>query len=364
MSNRPPELITCIYCKQVRPPSREHILARSIGGDATRWIDCSPCNRRFSGIDQAFAERSLVAISRVAQTPPDAFEAELGGEHFHHDVVRDLVADVRLVNGLRATPFPQLHCRPGTNQWMVVADDLAGLDRLVAFLDKRIALGILRNLHVKVGPEDKCSTARIVVHREDDGYIRVAKRGHERGIFNAFEKVWPQLRADMTGAKRSIVESVPNPSIAVNVPVRLDDMFRAVAKTAFNVLAADVGVEMALRAEFDPIRDYIRGLDVRRPQEPAEDEIAADTRFVRMVPFGVPPLIPTEMHAVTISYQPPKLMAYVTLYKVHSFVVELGTIELPNGALASREFSTVRKGNAVLDLVTLYERLSADNTRA
>jgi hypothetical protein len=358
VSNKPPDTITCIYCKQVRPPSREHILARNMGGDATRWIDCTPCNGGFSAIDQALAERSLVAVSRVAYTPADAFDTELGGQHFHRDVAHDLVADVKLVNGLRPVAMPQLHFRPGTNQVMVVADDQSGLERLIAFVDKQITKRTLRRLHVKVGPEDKCSTARIVVHREDDGYIRVAKRGHEAGIFDALEKVWPQLRAEMTGGKKPVAESIPNPSIDMEVPVRLDDMFRAVAKTAFNVLAADVGAELALRVEFDPIRNYIRGLDIRHTAELAEGEIAADTRFVRMVRFGEPPLTPTEMHAVTISYQPPKLMAYVTLYKVHSFVVELGTIDLPTGVLASREFSTVRKGNAALDLVTLYGRLS------
>ena len=63
--------------------------------------------------------------------------------------------------------------------------------------------------------------------------------------------------------------------------------------------------------------------------------------------------------ALVAGYQHPKLMAYVTLYKVHSFVVELATIELSENVLASREFSTIRKGNAELDLRTLYERLSS-----
>jgi hypothetical protein len=358
MSNPAPALIKCIYCKEDRPPSREHILARNMGGDATRGIDCKPCNTGFSPIDQALAERSLVAISRVACTPADAFDAALGGEHFHQDRARNLITEVKLINRLRPVPFPQLHFRVGTNDVFVVADDRGGLERLIAFVDERLGDGSLRELHVKVGPAEKCTTARIVVHRENDGFIRVARRGEEVAVFDALEKAWGELRAKMTGGEAPIAESVPNPTIEMTLSIRLDDIFRAVSKTAFNVLAADVGVAMALRVEFDPIREYIRGRCIQHPEKLAEGEIAVDPRFVRMVPFGGPPLIPTEMHAVTISYQHPKLMAYVTLYKVHSFVVELATIELSEDVLASREFSTVRKGNAALDLTTIYERLT------
>ncbi len=51
-------------------------------------------------------------------------------------------------------------------------------------------------------------------------------------------------------------------------------------------------------------------------------------------------------------------MAFVTLYRRQSFVVELGTIDFPESLLTSHEFSTVRQGNAALDLTELYERLS------
>jgi hypothetical protein len=358
MSNPAPALITCIYCKEERPPSREHILARNMGGDATRWIVCERCNKGLSAIDQALAQRSLVAISRVADTPAGAFDVALGGEHFHHDEARDLVTEVSLTNGLRPAPFPQLHFRIGTNNVMVVADDEAGLERLVAFVDKRLADGSLRELHVKVGPAEKCTTARIVVHRENDGFIRVAQRGHEVAVFDALEKAWGELRAKMTGGEAPVAESVPNPTVELTMHIRLDDVFRAVAKTAFNVLATDVGVAMARRPEFDPIREYICGRSIEHPEILEEGQVAVDPRFVRMVPFGETPLIPTDKHAVTISYQHPKLMAFVTLYKVHSFVVELATVELPDRVLASREFSTIRRGNAQLDLKTLYERLS------
>jgi hypothetical protein len=239
-----------------------------------------------------------------------------------------------------------------------VAADTVDLAALVAFLDMHVHAGSLRDLHVKIGPHDKCTTARVVMHRSRDGFIRVGAEGDEQRVFAIFERAWPKLRADMTGGVAPAQESIEKPTINVNVTVRQDDVFRAVAKTAFNVLAADVGVAMALRPEFDPLRAYILGTDIRHPTDLAEGEIAIDGRFVRQVPHGEQPLVPTDVHAVTISYQRPKLLAFVTLYKGHSFVVELATIDLADNFISSHEFSTVRQGNTVLDLVALYDRLS------
>lgn len=330
-----------------------------MGGDATAWIDCLACNRdKLSALDQAIAERSLVAFSRAAFTPSEAFDAQIAGEHFHHDVARNLFTEVKVGNLLRASPFPQIHFDIDTGVVSVVAEDKQALEGLVVFLDDRIRKGTLERVHVKVGPAEKCTTARIVMHRSRDGFMRVRKVGDEVRVYAMLNGAWPKLRADMTGGKAPAEESIKNPSIEMSVAIRIDDTFRAVAKTAFNVLAMDVGVDMALRPEFDPIRAYIIGSDIRHPAKLAEGEIAVDDRFVRQVPWGQPPLVPTDQHAVTISYQAPKLMAYVTLYREHSFIVELATITLPEAVLASREFSTVRKGNAALDIAELYERLS------
>jgi hypothetical protein len=95
-----------------------------MGGDAMRRIDCEPCNNGLSGIDQALAERSLVAISRVAYTPADAFDVALGGEHFHHDQARNLFIEVGLINGLRPVPFREMRREKGCAANVVPLDPL------------------------------------------------------------------------------------------------------------------------------------------------------------------------------------------------------------------------------------------------
>ena len=80
MNAPPSETIACIYCRQVREPTREHVLPRSLGGDLVRPILCKDCNsRRLSPLDQALAERSFVSLSRVGrvgisnrESPPEA----------------------------------------------------------------------------------------------------------------------------------------------------------------------------------------------------------------------------------------------------------------------------------------------------
>jgi hypothetical protein len=51
------------------------------------------------------------------------------------------------------------------------------------------------------------------------------------------------------------------------------------------------------------------------------------------------------------------MLGYVTLYKIHSFVVFLGAIALPDAVLVTHEFSTVRSGNRALGMEEIYKRL-------
>jgi HNH endonuclease len=352
------QLITCIYCKQMRPPSREHVLARSLGGDATRLITCKPCNTIvLSMLDQAIAERSLVALSRLGETPADAFDVHLGGEHFHYDAARDIYAEVNMVNDMRAVLFPQLHYKFEVKQFGAFANNHDDIKSLVAFVDKRIANGTLRSIHVKQGPADRCTTARIVMHRSKDGFIRVREAGDEQRLYEALGNAWPTLRAQMLDGQFT-AESDPTPTIEVHMSLRLDDTFRAVAKTAFNVLAMELGAPFALTHEFDELREYVLGNNLHHPTHLEPGQVAVDGRFVSMVPFDEPPLVPTEEHAVTLSYQGGQMLAYVTLYKRHSFVVALGTIALPEVVLTTHEFSAVRHGNRALDVAEVYERLT------
>jgi hypothetical protein len=357
------EIIRCIYCKQDRPASREHVLARSLGGDFTKPMICVPCNGgRLSPIDQALAERSLVALSRVAYTPASAFTAKLGFDGFLVDAGSGLTLEVAMVNEMQTVVLPQVHVRRDAEKWHIapVAADADASGRLRTFIEARISAGTLRDIHVKVGPSGAGSTPRLVMHRKDDAFVRVQTKEDAELLFKGLEETWVQnsaayAEAVAAGEGRSRIDK---PFVELHMEIRIDDTYRAVVKTAFNVLAARVGTEFALSPEFDPIRAYILGDDIRHSTSLKEGEIAVDGRFVQMLEADTEALVPTEEHAVTIFYSPPALLAWVTLYKTHNFVVRLGEVPLPEPVLTTHEFSTVRRGNAALDIAELFTRLS------
>ena len=356
-------IVRCIYCKQDRPASREHVLARSLGGDLTKPMICVPCNGgRLSSIDQALAERSLVALSRIAYTPASAFAAKLGFDGFLVDERSGLTLEVVMINEMQTLVLPQVHVTRDTEKWHIspVAPDSNASARLGAFIESRITAGTLRAIHVKVGPAGAGSTPRLVMHRKDDAFVRVQTNEDAELLFKGLEETWMQNSAAYTAALADGKgrARIDKPFVELQMEIQLDDTYRAVAKTAFNVLAARVGTDFALSPEFDPIRAYVLGDDIRHPATLNEGEIAVDKRFVQMLDADTEALVPTDEHAVTVFYTPPALLAWVTLYKTHNFVVRLGGVPLPEAVLTTHEFSTVRRGNGALGIGELFARLS------
>jgi len=319
-----------------------------------------------SPLDQALARRSIVAMSRAAYTPPSAFEVELEGNHFHYDQTRDLHTGVTLTNGLTPRVFPQLHFRYGVDEMAVTGEGRESIEELVAFIDNLISSATLRSLYVKVGPAERCTTARLVLHRTDDGYLRVRTRGDERQIFNALESKWTVMRERiLTDNAAAVQETIEAPTVHLGLSITLDDTFRAVTKTAFNVLATDVGVEFALLPEFNPVREYVLGADIQDPEDRAIDEIAVDERFVVQVGVGESPALQsaTDEHLVTLFYHGGHVRACVTLYGLHSFFVDLGAINLTDFPIVAHRFTVTRAGNHVLSLDEMYERTLLQRSR-
>ncbi len=359
------EAITCIYCREVREPSREHVLPRSLGGDLVKPILCVDCNsRRLSPLDQALAERSLVALSRVGFTPGGAFDAKLGGDHFVKDDATGIVMDVAVTNEMRAVVMPQVHIVPAgekTNICILTADS-AALERLDVYVVKQIETARLAKMHVKNGPTEAGPHARLVMHRDNDGYIRAQTPEDAQGLTAVLQGHWRQAYAQhaaRVGSGEDVPEagSVANPSVRVTMSYRPDDVNRAVAKIAFNVLAVRVGTQFALSPEFDELRRYVLGDDIRHPECAGPNEVLVDARFVSQLPPETAPIVPTDEHAVTLSYAPPALYGWVTLYRTHNFIVKLGDIALPDNLFAVHEFSTVRRGNEALTASEVFRRI-------
>lgn len=350
----------CVYCREVRAPSKEHVLQKSLGGDLTTTsqhtaspVVCKQCNQGFSGIDQSLAERSLPAFTRAAFTP-EQLAVQLGGEHFHYDCDLDMWLEVKILNGMRAHLQPQLHYRDGGLSFL--ASDAAEKEAFTNLLSSRRSAGRLSSMYIKTTPRDKCTTPRIVQHRSDDLFVRAADEAEGRQLLGLIDAEWLKLEEQLrVGAyAASIIE---RPRVNVTIPIRFDDNYRAVAKTAFNFLATQKGAAFALRTEFDGIRDYIRGISIVHEGGAEPGRVAIDTRYVRAAAFGAPPIVPTDAHAVALFYDKPTLWGLVTLYKQWSFVVMLGEIDLDESILEAHEFTIDRSGNAALHFSELFARL-------
>lgn len=356
-----PDQITCIYCKQVRAPSREHLLPRALGGNLVVPFVCPACNTGFSRIDQALAEQSMVALDRIGFTSGGTpVDGVLGGNAFWQDKGSGLWNDLRIRGGLIPELLPQIHLVEGG----LAANTSSPEDRerLLKFITKRVAAGTLVELHVRVGPEEHCTVPRIVMHRERDAFVRARSAEEGRAFLARLAGKWLQIEPLLRGAGGASGYSGP-PSVKLHLSMTPDDSNRAVAKIAFSYLAHVHGAEFALRAEFDSIRAYINGDVVHEPARSA-DEVLVDHRFVRALEYGQP-MLPTKTHAIMLVPGDGRLFATVTLYAKSGFTVLLGDLPMDgsfnqplDAAWDAYEFSTDRTWHAKIDIQGMLQRMS------
>lgn len=352
--------ITCIYCRETRAPSKEHALQRSLGGNLTISDVCTECNNKFSVIDQSLAEESQVALIRVGLAKPSGMPTRLGGDHFRLNEA-GFWEDVKIINGLQAVILPQIHLvETGPNgeaQLAIVASEDQELQQLFIQLDRRVADGTILSTHIKIGPNEHCTTTRLVGHRRDGVYVRAATQEKGDLFLRTIASKWAGLRAQVSNSPQPQVRTIAHPQVHTTQRICFDESYRAIAKTTFNVLAAKRGAQFVLRSEFDPIREYIRGINLIHQDPLPPGEIAVDTRFVRPLPMNAPPFVPTASHAIAIAYAAPTLAGLVTLYEKYSFIVRLADIRLTEHIFEAHEFSIDRTTNKSLDILELAQRL-------
>jgi hypothetical protein len=352
-----PTLTECIYCCRPGPVSREHVLQASLGGNLTAPFVCDACNTGFSTIDQALAEQSLVSHARALHTPRER-PVRLGGTHFMHDVEHDVWQEVQIKNQFSTYVPPQFHFRL-PNVWFFGSSR----DAKVSFVDllaKRIRSGTARSIRLQIGPDPYCTTIRIVQHRRKDLFVRAPTKEDGARFLDLLAEKWsefePVLRLEPKDRR------IDSPTILVHLSIGIDDCYRAIAKTAFNFLALRKGVEFVLRPEFDPVRNYIRGLDIRWPSAVKPGQVAFDPRFVRPLAPRDPLLIPTAEHLLMLGYAHPNVFACVTLYADYSYLVTLGQLELPSimdFLPDAHEFSIDKTSNHAIGFFEMADRIHA-----
>jgi hypothetical protein len=358
-------IIRCIYCTETKQSSREHVLQRALGGNLVERFVCDDCNNAFSTIDQALAERSIVALSRVAQTPSTAFKVVLGGLSTYYDSEQGIFLELQVRNELTPAVLAQVHLRktgeiPGGAGAVNVEIKVAGLkedlNEFVKFVDDLMQNNKLRSLHVFIGiPSGNTTSAALVMRREGEGYVRLPAREDAEWFYKTWEQNWETILEQIARTPAPAIPH-PNPEIGVSFVYKVNDVYRAIAKTAFNTLASKIGARIFDKA-FDPMRRYILG-ELQLPTARSSDEIAVDSRFVQEIPQEERQLDFTDEHAVVFGYSDPNLIAFVALYGDHLFLVRFPPVAgLPLDELSGHSFTISRSGNEALDFESIAARL-------
>jgi hypothetical protein len=337
----------CIYCKK-EGSSREHVAPSSLGGNCTLNCVCVKCNGDLSEVDQALAEHSPVALSKIELTPASAFPTQLGG-YASMEAQGGRQVGVRIGNQVATEVRPQLFA--AGNQVQVVASDRNGLNQLIQFVDKQIARGRLARTRVFVAEDVK--EPRFLMHRSEDAVVSCSSAERGREFLANLEKQWAEIKSKIqTTDERQITHDKPN--IQISMTMWPNEEFRAIAKIAFETLALLRGSAYALRPALDPVREYIRG-DVQLPVV-GPGEVAVDSRFVQRLGPEFR-LKFTERHGVLLLCSPPNLVAFVLLYGTHPYLVRLGTLDGGPQWFRAYEFSYTRDGHGELDEVAFAKRI-------
>jgi len=306
-----------------------------------------PCNGKLSIVDQALAENSPVAFSKIQHTPITAFQTQLGG-HASFQETSGLDVGVRIGNRAQTEVRPQLFLREG--QIRAIASGRDGLDQLIVFIDKQINKKKLQATRI-VSAE--ASEPHFLMHRSDDAYVSCSDPDAAYRFLVLLEAQWPMIKSNLQGTAEVRVEQV-KPDINLKLKFRLNEEFRAVAKIAFEATALLLGAQYVLQPEVDPIRDYIKG-DVRLP-DPRPGEIAVDARFVRRLGPEFQMNF-TEQHGVLLYCSPPEVVAFVLLYGENAYMVRLATLAHEIQWLRCYEFSYRRDGHGEIEEGEFASRL-------
>lgn len=317
------EQVTCIYCKELKPPSREHLVARSIGGNLIGRRLCTACNTGTSDIDQHLADNVIVSMLRVANTPLGAFDVKLGGEQFTADAEgRRFPIAVR--NEYRPEVYPMLRFTPtpaGARVGIQLSDP-ADARRLVKFLERHRGQSFER-LHGKTVDWLEPGEAALVMHRSDDGYLAFADEP-------VGQRARALLREKVAELVQALGRDLPDdggrldrPHVQIAGELRLNDLYRAVTKLAFNLLAHRTPDEVALNDDFDEVRNYVLGKDIRDVMK-EDGTIEPDPRFVTWLTEASPFVFEDMQHTVVLTEREGSSVALVSLYRHLVFLVDLG----------------------------------------
>jgi hypothetical protein len=226
---------------------------------------CGDCNNGFSKIDKALAEQSMISMIRVVEQTTDADSIELAGTHFWTPPGGEETLEVQVGFRMKAKPKPQLMFSLDGDGKFQIRSCMESAEEYKIFLQvlkSWITSGKIDHLSTLTAPEDqpRYTLPRIVLHKGKDLFFRAPTaypdpEGFLKNIVDFLRSHIDVLSSQLEASLKSApVQSHPTPQIHVTAKISLNNTFRAIAKIAFNVLAAKESADFVLRSEFDPIR--------------------------------------------------------------------------------------------------------------
>jgi hypothetical protein len=331
------EQITCIYCRKTTeaPAKGEHIILRGLKGTKTITQVCSRCNGDLSKIDLKFLQDSVIALVRLSI--PGA-RGRLKSTQFFFSSSLDAWMDAVVKTGAICIK-PQVAVYE--DRLVGRSEDEMGQHAIERFLEA-FAAGQLRtaiSLDIREN-EESYSTTRVVIDvnkKGDQYFLRARTQELADLLLTRLDAEAADLLADSRrGGLETTSCKLPADSTLRITPC-IDIINRCAAKMAFNFACHQLGPELLLREEFNPVREYIIGTGVRKSRRVAgpdgEDGLTWDGRFVDFRPsptMKVPGLPPNQRdgHFIALGIDPtpngPSLAARVSVYRSVQFAVNLG----------------------------------------
>jgi hypothetical protein len=315
--------VICIYCLLPKKGSAEHLVQRGIGGNMTGRRICQGCNTGMSDIDQHLADNTIVSMLRVANTPKGSFPVKLGGELFTTDSAgRKVPVTLRNEYQPELQPMMRFTFKGGGQVAVgIQLSDPSDAERLAKFLEKH-RKGAYDVLFCKVVDWLEPEEAAVVMHREKDGYLAASD-----GAVGARARTLLNEKAEELIAilRKPLPEegTLDKPWVEVSSELRLNHLYRAVTKLAFNLFAHRTPEDLALSSDFHAARDYVAGRDVRSTTN-ADGDPEPDGRFVSWMLQGKPMVFRDLEHTVVLTVHNREYCALVTLYRQLVFFVRLG----------------------------------------
>lgn len=323
----------CIYCGEEKPPSKEHLLPRGLGGNLIGRFVCKQCNENLGEIDHALVNSALVTMARVMNTPIDAFKVTHGGKvtitdadgktregRITNQYTPELHPEMRFVLG-KVPEDAGTSNKKARTKIRVSGSSLQDIEGLIKFLSWHHETEFA-NLYTKVVDGLDVGEVVVVHKKRKNGYLAVHAKEFEAEakhfLDEDLENIISALQANQPESR-----PIPHPQANMELEIKINDVFRAVAKLAYGLAAERAGADFVLASDFDDLREYIRGNDIRN-REDTPGDIPHDGRFVEML--GSEEKTPDDrpMHTVILHCQDGVLKAFVELYRVSRWSVDLG----------------------------------------